>query len=463
MSSVGGGEECNSTSNSNTNNSSSNNRTHNLLSMPSPTPQTTKMRFSCFLSLRAMAAALSLTLAVLFFHPSLHSFLVGSTDPNNPFVYVRNFHLWTRRQPHQAHDLPMGSRSALVATRFQSKQTYFIIHGFLGSSTDKWIESLKDALLQRQDCNVISVNWSAGYSTAEYFLIQPRVRTVGSEVGQFILYLQDAVGLTTDQIHVIGHSLGAHAAGFVGKTLNGTLPRITGLDPAGLSFHQADSADRLDRTDAGFVDVIHTHGCSTLLKMWDDCFGIDENLGDADFWPNGGERQPACQEGGDGASSVKDGSSCDHGMAYVLYTESIKYQPSSTHFLARQCASWKYYNNKTCPCGHPVQYMGFNADPRVSGVFYLNTSRTAPYGLLDSDCSAGAFSLVQIMGLVMLSILLVLLLLLVTLVLLQQYFGLPVMAQLRAILYMEDVVWHGLGKSPSTHILNSEKAVAVDT
>lgn len=68
-----------------------------------------------------------------------------------------------------------------------------------------------------------------------------------------------------------------------------------------------------------------------------------------------------------------------------------------------------------------------------------------------------------ISGLVMLSILLVLLLLLVTLVLLQQYFGMPVLAQLRAILYMEDVVWHGLGKSPSTHILNSEKSVSVDT
>lgn len=75
---------------------------------------------------------------------------------------------------------------------------------------------------------MISVNWSAGSATAEYFLIQSRVRTVGAEVGEFLMFLQDATGLTTHQIHVIGHSLGAHAAGFVGKSLNGTLPRITG-------------------------------------------------------------------------------------------------------------------------------------------------------------------------------------------------------------------------------------------
>ncbi|XP_063878383.1 pancreatic triacylglycerol lipase-like isoform X2 [Scylla paramamosain] len=444
MSSVGGGEECT--------------VTEQQLLPPPPVPRT-KMGCSWLFSLRTVAAGFSLILAVLFFHPSLHSFLVGSTDPNNPFLYVRNFHVWTRRHPQKAQDLSMGSRSALAATHFQSKQTYIIIHGFLGSSTDGWILSLKDALLNREDCNVISVNWSAGSTTAEYFLIQPRVRTVGAEVGQFLSFLEDAAGLYTYQVHVIGHSLGAHAAGFVGKTLNGTLPRITGLDPAGLSFHQADSADRLHHSDAVFVDVIHTHGCYTFLKMWEDCFGIDENLGDADFWPNGGERQPACEDGGDGATSVKDGSSCDHGMAYVLYIESIKYMPSSTHFLARQCPSWKHYNNRSCPCGHPVQYMGFNADPRAHGVFYLNTSRTAPYGLLDSDCSAGAFSLVQIIGLMMLSILLVLLLLLVGLVLIQQYFGLPILARVRARLYMEDLVWHGLGKSPSTHILNSDKAV----
>lgn len=448
MSSVGGGEECS-------------NSEQQLPSTPTPSPPPgeEKMGFARLFSLRTMAAGLSLILAVLFFHPSLHSFLVGSTDPNNPFVYVRNFHLWNRRHPQQEQDLSMGSRSALAAARFQSKQTYVIIHGFLGSSTDGWIKSLKDALLQRMDCNVISVNWSAGSATAEYFIIQSRVRTVGAEVAEFLTFLEDAAGLHTYQIHVIGHSLGAHAAGFVGKALNGTLPRITGLDPAGLSFRQADSADRLDKTDADFVDVIHTHGCYTLLKMWDDCFGIDENLGDADFWPNGGERQPACEHDGDGATAVKDGSSCDHGMAYVLYTESIKYMPSSTHFLARQCNAWTYYNNKSCPCGNPVQYMGFNADPRVHGIFYLNTSRTAPYGLLDSDCSAGAFSLVQIIGLMILTILLVLLLLLVALVLVQQYFGLPILARVRARLYMEDLVWHGLGKSPSTHILNSDKAV----
>ena len=76
-------------------------------------------------------------------------------------------------------------------------------------------------------------------------------------------------------------------AGYVGFYLDGRLARITGLDPSGPLFHSVPRSDRLDWTDARFVDVIHTAG------KW---VGNDEIIGHADFFPNSGRApQPGCE------------------------------------------------------------------------------------------------------------------------------------------------------------------------
>ena len=43
------------------------------------------------------------------------------------------------------------------------------------------------------------------------------------------------VGVEPSDIHVIGFSLGAQVVGCLGYAMGGALPRVTGLDPAGLS------------------------------------------------------------------------------------------------------------------------------------------------------------------------------------------------------------------------------------
>lgn len=69
-------------------------------------------------------------------------------------------------------------------------------------------------------------------------------------------------------VHMIGHSLGAHTAGYAGERIAG-LGRITGLDPAEPYFQGMPSFVRLDPTDAKLVDVIHTDGKSIfLLGEW---------------------------------------------------------------------------------------------------------------------------------------------------------------------------------------------------
>lgn len=57
-----------------------------------------------------------------------------------------------------------------------------------------------------------------------------------------------------------------------------------GLDPA-LPFFTTINRSKLDKSDAKFVDIIHTNA---------GVFGKIEASGHVDFYLNGGQSQPAC-------------------------------------------------------------------------------------------------------------------------------------------------------------------------
>ena len=60
------------------------------------------------------------------------------------------------------------------------------------------------------------------------------------------------------------------------------------MDPAGPLFDKDDMSTRLAYTDAEFVDVIHSD-----VGFGEINFGMEEAIGDVDFYPNGGAwRQP---------------------------------------------------------------------------------------------------------------------------------------------------------------------------
>ncbi|XP_044014116.1 inactive pancreatic lipase-related protein 1-like [Aphidius gifuensis] len=155
------------------------------------------------------------------------------------------------------------------------------------------------------------------------------------------------------KVHIIGNGIGAHIAGLVGAHFqNHTIDRITGLDPASSGFENALRKHRLDRTDAEFVDVIHT--CIDMI-------GIKQAIGDVDFYPNGGmcNRQPGCESAGQNSSQSLY--TCGHSKAAQYMTQSIS-EPKK--FMATQDLCGK--KNKT------AAYMGEKADRNILGRYSLN-------------------------------------------------------------------------------------------
>ena len=94
---------------------------------------------------------------------------------------------------------------------------------------------MKDALLEREDCNVILVYWSRG-ATPPYSQAAGNTRLVGAQTAELIRFLISSNNgslALADRFYIVGFSLGAQIAGYAGTCLKAhgiTLGRITGTD-----------------------------------------------------------------------------------------------------------------------------------------------------------------------------------------------------------------------------------------
>uniref|UniRef100_A0A0A1XE33 Pancreatic lipase-related protein 2 n=1 Tax=Zeugodacus cucurbitae TaxID=28588 RepID=A0A0A1XE33_ZEUCU len=284
-----------------------------------------------------------------------------------------NFLLYTNKNPQSPQNLYLSDERRLSKSNFDLQQPLAIyIHGFSESATgDKQSsQQLKDAFLKAGNYNVILVDWSPMTVMPWYTNAVENLPVAARFIARFLRFLV-ANGYQTRHIHLIGFSLGAEVAGFVGKQLlewGVVLPRITGLDPA-LPLFEPNSGNRhLTHTDARFVDIIHTDG---------GILGNPEAMGHADFYPNGGRAlQPGCarQEIANNRwFNIIVG--CSHQRAWEYFVESIN-RPHA--FLANKCEPKNEFGR--CKDGNSRAYMGIAADRRLRGKFYLDTNNAPPFG-----------------------------------------------------------------------------------
>lgn len=276
----------------------------------------------------------------------------------NPAETVK-FDLFTRQQPTTPVRVYARKKATLEQTSFDpSKPTKIIIHGFLShQGPNSGGDVLKNAFLAMQDCNVITVDWS-GADPREYSsAVKLAVPRVANEVAELIRLIANMGGDMND-VHLLGHSLGAQMAGMAGSLTLGPAGagRVTGLDPAGPLFEGRDPVQRLDPSDAAFVDVVHTDGGQ---------LGYMAPLGHADFYPDGGRHaMPGCGKDVVGL--------CSHCLVYDLMTEAIM-KPGADVY--RSCSSWQGYKNGDCASGDNA-VMGVYTDPRSRGSYFLSTNKS---------------------------------------------------------------------------------------
>ncbi|GFG35852.1 hypothetical protein Cfor_07260 [Coptotermes formosanus] len=176
----------------------------------------------------------------------------------------------------------------LLGSHFNaSKPTLFYFHGWMGSVVHGLVPSVARDYLVSVDANAFSVEFSNVSFNINYAQAVADIRAVARIVARFVRYVVSEKGVPKDNIHLVGLSLGAHLAGYVGKEVPG-IGRITGLDPAGPLFEHEDCRIRLCKGDAKFVESIQSNGkyvsgLGTYLEDYDVTFAA-----------NGGHDQPFC-------------------------------------------------------------------------------------------------------------------------------------------------------------------------
>ncbi|XP_071402803.1 inactive pancreatic lipase-related protein 1-like [Centroberyx affinis] len=306
--------------------------------------------------------------------------------PWKPEQIGTRFLLFTQKNRHYQEIKP--DHSILKASNYNGmRKTTFIIPGYLEKRDEDWPQDMCKVMLRWDNVNCIAMEWKKGVKT-QYAQAANNARVVAAQVAFMIKTLMGYYKQKAERFQLIGHSMGAHAAGGVGSAISG-LSRITGLDPVEPYFQYCNATVRLDPTDAAFVDVIHTDALPFDSKLG---LGMSEAVGHIDFYPNGGELMPGCSKNRGKPSDLdaiwegtKKFDACNHVRSYQYYSESML-KPHG--FLAYPCSDKDSFAAGKCfPCADSnCPLMGDYADRYTvtDGIskmkFFLNTGGSNPFG-----------------------------------------------------------------------------------
>ncbi|CAB3247441.1 unnamed protein product [Arctia plantaginis] len=261
----------------------------------------------------------------------------------------------------------------------QGLPTIVYTFGYRGKATGPATTAVLNAYISKKKRNVILLDWEEeaqsgllGIPLGYALSAVPNAKKIGRALGDALTKMT-ASGVNLTDIHLIGHSLGAHIMGFAGKRVReygNVITRITGLDPARALFEGVLAVySGLDRTCARLVDIVHSDPGG---------YGISSAAGTVDIWPNysrNGVTQPGCPHGK--IHMLKQEDLCNHDRSWHFFVEALG---APTSF---PCAAAESYEEWIAGNGDVEQkiYLGDLTSMRAKGNFYLNTKADSPYSM----------------------------------------------------------------------------------
>ncbi|XP_031780494.1 pancreatic triacylglycerol lipase-like [Nasonia vitripennis] len=216
-----------------------------------------------------------------------------------PGVNPNNIQYYFYAKGNNANVHQQYKESNEIQTKFfnPDQKTILIVHGFVNDQSTAWVQDMIRNFLDKGNVNVIAIDWSIMFrrTLLNYRESAKKTEQVAASITRFFVKLAEVYDKDLSKwayLHFMGHSLGAHVVGQAAEMLKPfvNIHRVTGFDPAKPYFDEGEGVRmRLDKSNAQFVDVIHTNSSPD-----EKTFGLYEPLGHIDFYPNGGNTQPCC-------------------------------------------------------------------------------------------------------------------------------------------------------------------------
>ncbi|CAH0724689.1 unnamed protein product, partial [Brenthis ino] len=279
--------------------------------------------------------------------PADEDFLVNRNGARNEYW------LFTRQNPTSRQVLVNGNANSIHNSNYRgNRPTKVVVHGWNSDGNTNMNPLITSAFLAVSDVNVIILDWRSSASGL-YTTSVRAVPDVGVHLANFLTFLFNTAGGNWGNVHLIGHSLGAHVVGNAGRAAPTRPTRVTGLDPAGPQW--GGNSNALNRNSGVYVESIHTDG---------GLLGIMDPISHGDFYPNGGRnRQPGCTT-----------SLCSHSRAPELFASSVR----TNHLVGRLCNNFWEAENVQCS-GAALNLGNGNLNKRGQGLYGLRTGSAWPF------------------------------------------------------------------------------------
>ncbi|XP_047993807.1 lipase member H-like [Leguminivora glycinivorella] len=251
---------------------------------------------------------------------------------------------------------------------FKNKKTNVYVGSYMDFTTHPYGETMsKQYVLLGYNAlilNYMDVHWRNFPYPVAAKLMHPVSRYAAEMLANLT-----AVGLDPKQLELVGWGFGGQTMGLVAKNyreITGkNISMLVALDPSGPCFRTNAPTDRLDPSDADFV-------LSVVTNM--DGHGIATPLGQATFYVNGGEYQPAdiwfapCDV------------VCSHIKAYFFWLSALL-NPKT--FIGMKCDTIQQARQHDCYDRKPMvtNTMDLKVNKKKTGIFYVTTGNRYPYGM----------------------------------------------------------------------------------